>query len=251
MPKILLFPLALMLLPAWAFGAQPDVTVELQNSIYTIRVNHAAPLSAVLEKFCKKSSTDCEGQPSVDTLVAPGTISGAWAEVISKLLEGTHLNYVASASSGAVPGKLEISAPSAATTTAPVPSVGQSSQAPGYEEPQPAVPEMIAVQESNPNMEEPGGSDAGSAQMPSTAYTQGSGAASASAAIAPFADSHGRPIAVSNEAVEYLPIPDSQNRPIPVNHDLLPGVPFADSRGNPIALQTGGTPDLAIPLQHH
>lgn len=233
-------------LPAQSAAAASAVSVESAGDRIELRVTAQISLSDVITRFCQSTHTQCEGINNTQgIMVAPILVRGSRNEVISSLLDGTHLGYLATQpSSSDKQGMLLIQAPTVAVgptvTAASILSVSE----PGATPLSPAgslQPENTSSNEQ-PNGDQQNGvapatwntgvaANAG-ASFASTTGTAGSPLTSVvepgdpTLSGMPFPDSHGNIIPVRHEPEQYLPFPDSQGRPIAANPNAPQVSPF-------------------------
>lgn len=255
MGRIRLLLLFILVLAVVVEAQQKPVNVNRDSSGIKITVRSAASLSELLSELCKSTASDCEGVDGMPALVvAPLEMSGSWNEVLSKLMEGSGINYVAEPPGKEKRGRLLIrgSVPS----SRPEPTLMQSqpfvTQTPPAAEPTPppsviegpapeerteiSSPDTVARPSSSFGMSHAStfsGSGEGYLPFPD-ARGNAIPAKDEPAQYLPFPDARGNPIPVKNESPQYLPFPDSRGRPIPVKNEPQQYLPFPDSKGNPI-----------------
>lgn len=78
-------------------GAPGDISaIEITRAIDTVvlQVHEALDLEAVLTTVCQEIPAECEIDPAARNVVIPPLVfGGSWTNIVSKLVEGTKLNY--------------------------------------------------------------------------------------------------------------------------------------------------------------
>ena len=228
-----------------------QVRVTGHANALQVEVPEQASLSTVLSSVCREQKIKCTGTETLAGYKGPAmTVEGTLRQVVSKLLEGTDVNYEFSRSADG--GATEISflghAPHG-TTGVPSPAAAaepkrpmplHSMPFPGKAGPAPAAPS----DEPAPAPTGPGVSSASpapDAQSPAadaqsdeernlraiTDMFKGTGN-SEPAQFLPFPDSHGQPIPVVDpqEKPAVLPFPDQFGNPIPAKPPVKDASPF-------------------------
>jgi hypothetical protein len=211
-----------------------------------VKVPDQAPLSTVLSSVCQEQKLKCTGTETLTSYRGPAmTVDGTLRQVISKLLEGTDVNYEFSRS--AEGSATEISflghAPrgtaAVPSSTAPEkpdhPVILHSRPFPGP--PQPNAPQTTSPQSSPPHSElRPRAPGAGNAAVnPAGSGPQADNASAATMLFTGTGDT---------TPGQYQPFPDQNGQPIPINNTPATTLPFTDQHGNPIPVKpaTGGSP---------
>jgi hypothetical protein len=84
-----------------------DIAVEYQYPYLTVQVSRPTHLLAILEELCQRTEASCDLGPQLAEIpFAPVTVRGTWFEVVSKLLEGTKLDFATIAPSPRQAGRL-------------------------------------------------------------------------------------------------------------------------------------------------
>src|SRR5271170_6088478 len=89
----------------------PTVKVEFtpEHTYLVLQVGGSTSLATVLQEFCKTTDAACDGLSfAANITVWPVEIQGSWSEVLSKLMEGSHLNFATIAPHDARGGRLLI-----------------------------------------------------------------------------------------------------------------------------------------------
>ena len=75
----------------------PDAVQVYKNaSVFHVRISKSTSLEQILARICSEADARCEGLSLTSELPAsPSDISGSWSEIVTRLMEGTELNYVA------------------------------------------------------------------------------------------------------------------------------------------------------------
>jgi len=256
-------------LPAWAQPAPVAVQIIERDDTVAVQILQTAPLTAVLGEFCRQTHADCEGADAAANIeLAPINVVGSWEQVMAKLMEGTHMNYVAmpaTAASGArllITGRaLSLEAPQATSIANATRSDGSTVSSSGISlnadstgaagEDSIASP-VAAAEDTGAELapvQEPVVATAPSdtsplATTPSPRGSVHSGTATdlmgnpvpqyAGLAYFPFPDGNGELIAASNEPTTWSPFPDS-------NGSLIPASGEAPSHSNPFPAKPGAT----------
>jgi hypothetical protein len=230
--------------------AQEAATIKVafasQQSYVTLQVTGSTNLAAVLEEFCKNTGTACEGITFASKItVLPTEIRGSWTEVLSKLMEGAHLNLAFLVPHGGQGGKLLILG-----LGAPIDETDITSGRPALfvenglarSQPEGNTGSNASQVENEPvNMassaEPASGGDAGT---PTSAQGQQAQQEHSAAAL-PFPDSSGNPATPQDAQPGFLPFPDSKGNPMPVNDVPARFLPFPDSNGSSIPVRPGAS----------
>jgi len=102
----------------WAGSSGPVIARE--GSQTAIELTQATDLRNLLEHVCARTDMQCEISPDAASIIVPAIrISGVLPEVVSKLMEGTNLNYIIVAASASQPARLIVTAQSTAPTSLP------------------------------------------------------------------------------------------------------------------------------------
>jgi len=242
--------IAVLVLVSALTNAQSAATVQVtsESSKVKVVVVQTTPLRTVLEDVCRETKAICNGTEIAGSqTVSPMSISGTWSEVISRILDGTGLNYAAGAPSGNTPPQLLIQGiatavdPPRPMQEQPAESVAMGSMAqPSSEQPQPA---------SNSSSENPDSQSANAGNGYSSPMQPNWNNGSSGASYLPFPDRNGRPVALSTESASYLPFPDNNGKPIPLppasgQSNVLP---FPDANGRPITVSPDPPQYLPFP----
>lgn len=230
--------LVVSFLAAGAIAQSSSQTTRISSNAnkVTITVLQETDLRSVLDSLCREAKATCSGTEMAGAQkVSPMSASGTWSEVISELLEGTHLNYVTGAPSGDTPPQLLIQG--VATAISPVsPTQDQASQAVNVESatlqpPASEGPQMASSEGANNSAAAaPLSAAADNTYLPGAAFDMGGGTG-----VLPFPDANGKPIVLSAEPGRYLPFTDN-GKPIPIPAPAQSNVlPFSDN-GKPIVL---------------
>jgi len=205
-------------------------------------------LRTLLEDFCRETKANCSGTEIAGTqTVSAMSVTGTWSDVVSRILDGTRLNYAAGAPSGNTPPQLLIQGVATAIDPPRPMQPEQPSDAvamgnPGFSMAQPSSSEQ--PQPANNSPESPDTANAGNGSFAMSASPEnGSGGVS----YLPFPDRNGRPIAVPTEPAAYLPFPDNGKLipiPAPVQSNVLP---FPDANGKPIVVSSEPAQYLPFP----
>ena len=110
------------------------VRVQIRSTQVKLTVGATISLDIVMAELCKQTRSMCEGVPLVSHFqIVPMSVSGSWQEVVSRLMQGTGLDFIASSSSAGAPGTLILRVPSTLTSqaqpAAPAPVAGASEAA--------------------------------------------------------------------------------------------------------------------------
>jgi hypothetical protein len=241
------------------------VTVSQSGSQITVTVSRPVPLSDVLDELCRGTNANCSGTEQATSLtVGAQKLSGDWRQVLSSLLVGSDLNYVASTGPGSTAGALAI--------------VGIASEviASAPHADHPAQREALVAERENANLpladelplptttadatEASRDADAvasstgtaliGASGQPSAGAARGNVSAVTSDASAelvlPFPDSFGNPVPVSNQAPEYLPFPGADGNPVRASNQPAQYLPFPGADGKPVRAST--QPEQYLPF---
>ena len=192
---------------------------------------------------CKQQQIKCTGTESLAAFHMPEmSVEGSLRQVVSKLLEGTDVNYSVSRNpQGAMSEIAFLGKAPRGSVVAPAPEVSAS-------EPDPAVPIHSghydpAVAAANRAAQRARGIEepvvpAGDAPTPSDTQDNqqppqqqivgGPGASTGSPAqIQPFPDSSGQPIPANTATPNVQPFPDSNGQPIPSSSSQKAGSSFS------------------------
>ena len=224
---------------ATSAAAQP-VQVTSHGDQLEVNVPDQAPLSTVMSSVCSEQKIKCTGTETLTTYRGPAmSVEGTLRQVISKLVEGTDVNYEFSRSAdggatsiaflGHAPkGSAPVPTPEAPPTPAFKPL--HSHPFPGNVPTQPPPPPQSELEEPTPDVSpvEPAGATNAEAQ----ASTGAPGQSAPKGATMLFTGSGGQP-------QPYLPFPDAQGHPIPVSNTPAQYLPFPDQFGNPIPVKPG------------
>src|SRR5579859_1332951 len=232
-------------------NAQSAATVQVtsDNGKVKVVVEQTAPLRTVLENLCRETKAICSGTEIAGSQsVSPMSVSGTWSEVISRILDGTGLNYAAGAPSGNTPPQLLIQ------------GVATAIDPPRPMQEQPSEPVVMGSSDSSmaqPSPSEQPQSNSSSENLDSQAAMGSSGYSSPmqpngdnnsnGVSYLPFPDKNGRPIALSAEPASYLPFTDNGKLtpvPAPVQSNVLP---FPDANGKPIVVSPDPPQYLPFP----
>jgi hypothetical protein len=247
---------------AFVRAAEPAsaVRVSVSATSWTIRILEPTSLQAVLEAICKESQTVCTIAPDFKSdLVVPMSVQGAPTVVLSKLLEGTKVNYSYVPPSLKEAGKLIVDSAPAGPPENNAPSMAS------MPETQPGAMNETAPSETteagmSPSVAEP----AMNLPPPTTARSSGFEIPSGSQVL-PFMGPHGRflvaPVGNQNSTVSpfmdargnFVSIPSNSGTsvspfldgnggflPVPSNNSGGPALtPFMDKNGNFIPLPSG------------
>ena len=224
------------------------VEVVSRGNQLQVKVPDQAPLSTVLSSVCQHQKVKCTGTETLTSYRGPAmTVDGTLREVISKLLEGTDVNYEFSRSSQG--SATEISflghAPrgTAAVPTPPAqekpdhPTILRSRPYPGSPGSPTASPQSTPPQSTPPQSQlrptTPGGSET------RTEGTQAAASSDNARAASMLFTGTG-----DNTPAQFQPFPDQNGQPIPINNTPATAQPFPDQHGNPIPVKpaTGGSP---------
>jgi hypothetical protein len=202
-----------------------------------VKVPDQAPLNAVMSSICQQQKLKCTGTETLASYHGPAmSVEGTLRQVISKLVEGTDINYEFSRSTegGATAIAFLGHAPKG---TAPVPVAEQPAPAPpprplhsrpfpgkfppeGSPAPQQAPAPQSQVIQPQPTLDPDSqvvaidtAQQKNSEEAAKILFT-GSGAADTG--VLPFPDQYGNPIPKADSAPAALPFPDQNGNPIPV-----------------------------------
>lgn len=231
-------------LPALAQQAAP-VAVQIIDRDATIAVQtlQNAPLTAVLEEFCRQTRADCEGTAAAaDIELPPIHAVGTWEQVIANLMQGTNLNYAAMPATAASGARLlitaralplEASQPSSVTNRAPdgrvAPPAGDPLNA-GSSEAAPDTPVAQPVAAAEDTNAELAPTDEPTAVAAASDSTLPSAAPRTSVNSGTATDLMGNPV-LQYAGPAYLPFPDGNGDLIVADNQPTTS-PFADSNGN-------------------
>ncbi len=222
--------------PASAATATPaPVQVTSSGNQLLVKVPDQAPLSTVMSSVCQEQKIKCTGTETLTTYRGPAmSVEGTLRQVISKLVEGTDINYEfsRSADGGATAIAFLGHAPKG---TAPVPTPEEPQPAPFkplHSRPFPGkVPPEAGPPPPQSELIQPEASPVLNSGEPATATNMDAHAQSApNGATILFTGSGSQP-------QPYLPFPDAQGHPIPVNDTPPATLPFPDQFGNPIPVK--------------
>ncbi len=271
--------LGIVMLLALAFPAsaqQPSPVVVKpmpEDATVAVHTSQNAPLSAVLDEFCRQTHSECEGTAAaVNIELAPMNALGTWAQVIAKLMEGVDLNYAAMPATAVSSARLLITG-RALSVKAPQPASAPNDAARSDGRPGPSssrsfnpngagaipdvsIPQQVAAAEDGaaeaapPQEPIPSAAAADSASSDSAASPPAGninlGAATdfmgnpvppySGPAYSPFPDGNGRLIPAGNQPITSSPFPDSNGNLIPVSKPVIP-------QGNPFPPELQGQPE--------
>jgi hypothetical protein len=202
-----------------------------------VKVPDQAPLSNVLSAVCSQQKIKCTGTETLTSYRGPAmTVEGSLRQVISKLLEGTDVNYEFSrtAEGGATAIAFLGHAPRG-TAPVPTPSGPQKPDHPTilHSHPYPGTPPSNTPPSTTPSNPPQSkmqiGPIPGQGSTPVATESQ-SAVQNANAAAHPLTGN-------DTAAAKYLPFPDQNGQLIPVNHTPETVQPFPDQYGNPIPLK--------------
>jgi hypothetical protein len=224
-------------------NAQSDATkqvrVDTHESQLTLTVFAPVALRVVVNEFCHRTGSHCEGTELATQLFPACSVTGTWRQIVAQLFEGTGLNYVASQGSSLFPASIAISRGSFASgsaRSAPYPTPAVSA-----EHGSPTVAQM-----SN-ELRDSDGTDSMESGQQTEAVTEGSVSALAgSPRFLPLPDEHGGaapagasvsgtpfPLAAASSTSDanregFLPFAGPDGRGIPAK-PAEPGNPFGPS----------------------
>ena len=226
-----------------------DVKVSAEHGLVHVRVSAAVDLSKILDRFCSQTHSECDGLSLAEGFqVRTLDAQGDWSQVVSRLMEGSRLNYAAVSPNGAEAGRLLIQGMAVGLTASDAnrgavaaPEMESSATATVPSEAAVATAEQsLSPTESNTSPYEPApqesqsGSGSFAHVSPATGMT-GSPLSSDMSAVAGnfpppqvllFPDTHGNPIPVADPEPQVLPFPDAHGTPIPVKESPAAGSPF-------------------------
>ncbi len=222
-------------------AAQP-VKVTSHGDQLEVNVPDQAPLSAVMSSVCQEQKIKCTGTETLTSYHGPAmSVEGTLRQVISKLVEGTDINYEfsRSAEGGATSIAFLGHAPKG---SAPVPTPEErpapaftplhSHPFPGKVPTQPPPPPpQSELQEPTPDVN-PSQSTASASNTEAQANTEAPGQSLPKGETMLFTGAGG-------PTQPYLPFPDAQGNPIPTSDNPPTVLPFPDQFGNPIPVKPG------------
>ncbi len=218
------------------------VQVTSHGDQLQVKVPDQAPLSTVMSSVCQEQKLKCTGTETLTTYHGPAmSVEGTLRQVISKLVEGTDINYEfsRSAEGGATAIAFLGHAPKG---SAPVPTVPEPAPTrprplhsrpfpgnpPSQAGPPPAGPQSQLIEpEAMPDPEaQPTTVDPEQAKRSERAAAMlSTGSGNPSNNVLPFPDAQGTPIPISNTPATMLPFPDQFGNPIRVKPGAV-GSPF-------------------------
>lgn len=236
------------------------VIIVYHAPFVTVRVTHTTSLYAVLEKFCQHTQAHCEitselAEAAAEQLVSPMTVEGAWAEVVTKLMEGRKLNYASLSPTRRERGELLVEARSPVTKAPQQEARGPVGAAGADEVVESGGVRMGRRRRLTSSADSRGGADAPGlsggpsassyrrARQPRLSDQSGTGVSFVQnpATVAFFPDASGgasSTLPTTESGSPVLPFPDSNGNPIPVEKGQpRTFLPFPDSNGLPIPVQ--------------
>jgi hypothetical protein len=222
-----------------AESGAPAVTVHYRAPALTVQINESVAVRTVLEKVCLETRARCDGLELITgDVAAPLALSGTWSEVVTKLLEGTSLNYFS------MPGRLLIQQRSAAGPQADAPHREFTRDEKESNELRSETPSAPPRFVSEPRRGEEKDSDEadGSAGSPASDIRSGGGGSAETSTgdgkSGPPGFMGGPVNPVPYAGPRYSPFPDSNGNPVLLNPNAPSNVsPFPDSRGMPVLLK--------------
>lgn len=232
-------------------AAKSPAAVEVVSSgnQLRVRVPDQAPLSTVMSSVCQQQKIKCTGTDTLTSYRGPAmTVEGTLRQVISKLLEGTDVNYEFSRTSeggataiaflGHAPrGTAPVPSPTAQDKPDHPPMPLHSRPFPGRP-PQPGNSPEISPPSNPPQSQlRPGAPGSTGTADPASGPVQSIDNATAAkmlftgtgdptpAQYLPFPDQNGQPVPINNTPATAQPFPDQNGKPIPVK-PTQPGSPF-------------------------
>ena len=225
-----------------------DVNVSAERGLVQVRVSATVDLTKVLGRFCSQTHSECDGLSLAEGFqVRSLDTKGDWSQVVSRLMEGSGLNYAAVSPNGAEAGRLLIQGKAVGLTASDVnrgavagPEIESSAAEPVPSDVAVATAELSSSPtESNTSSYEaaPQQSQGGSTSFANSSLTNGmmgspltSDMSSVAGNFRPpqvllFPDAHGNPIPVTDSEPQALPFPDAHGNPVPVK-ESPGGSPF-------------------------
>ena len=216
-------------------AATSPVEVKSHGNQIEVKVPDQAPLSTVMSSLCQQQKLKCTGTETLTSYRGPAmSVEGTLRQVISKLVEGTDINYEFSRSTegGATAiaflGHAPKGTPPVPTTEQPAPPVGRPLHSrpfpgnipPGAGTPPPQTPgPQSQVVQPHAELEAESSSAVDPEQQrqaEDAARVLATGSGNPDAGVLPFPDAYGNPIPKSDQAPTVLPFPDQHGNPIPV-----------------------------------
>ncbi len=222
--------------------AAASVKVTSHGSQLQVTVPDQAALSTVMSSLCQEQKIKCTGTETLATYRNPAmTVEGTLRQVISKLVEGTDINYEFSRSAeGSATAIAFLGHAPKGTTPVPAapepvherPQILHSRPFPGKVPPPQTGPQTPPQAELLPENQVPSSGSQG--VVADTATKTGSNSAAAFLSTGTG----------NTEPARYQPFPDHNGQPIPVNNTPQTMLPFPDRFGNPIPAKPaiGGSP---------
>jgi hypothetical protein len=226
--------------PAATAPAPAPVPVEVKShgNQIEVKVPDQAPLSTVMSSLCQQQKLKCTGTETLASYHGPAmSVEGTLRQVISKLVEGTDINYEFSRSAeggataiaflGHAPkGTAPVpnaEAPAAPPPPRPIhsrpfpgrlppPGTGPAPDTPPA--PQPQAPQPQA--ELEPEAQHAAVDPEQQRQSEEAAKILFTGSGNPDTGVLPFPDAQGNPIPKTDSAPTVLPFPDQHGNPIPV-----------------------------------
>lgn len=220
--------------------ANAGVQVSSQGNQLQVKVPEQAPLSDVLSSVCREQKIKCTGIETLTTYRGPAmSVDGTLRQVISKLLEGTDVNYEFSraAEGGATAIAFLGHAPHGTAAVPAPPGIEKPDHPPLlHSRPFPGKPPQEAAPPSNPPQSQVLPANPSEGSEPTTAPTS---AAQNEAAAKYLVTGSG-----DKTPPKYLPFPDQNGNPVPVSKTPVTVLPFPDQNGKPIPVKPsqGGSP---------
>lgn len=223
------------------------VQVASQGKDLKVDVPDQTPLSTVMAAVCKQQKIKCTGAESLGSFRGPAmSVEGPLRQVVSKLLEGTDVNYELARTAQGTPSEITFLG-HAPRGTAAVPTASAPEPAT-----QPTFMHSRAYPGGPPRSQPPDAPQPPTTPAPSDNNASGTPASPPQAALDPQAEALRSQKAAAemftgsgNTApAQYQPFPDSHGQPIPLTDVKPTALPFPDQFGNPIPLKqpTGGSP---------
>jgi hypothetical protein len=247
--------------PASAQQAAPVVVkVIYRDATVAVQTLQNAPLTAVLEEFCRQTRTDCEGTAAAATIELPPIHAlGTWEQVLVQLMEGTNLNYAAMPATAASDARLLITgralspeAPQQASAANGAPrSNGRVSSASSDPfnangagtTPDASIPQQVTTAEDTAAEVAPTQGPFAVAVASDTAPPDTTAPASPREVILGTAtDFMGNPVP-QYAGPAYFPFPDGDGHLIPAGNQPINSSPFPDSNGNLIPVSKPPIPN--------
>jgi hypothetical protein len=215
------------------------VQVISRGNQLEVKVPDQAPLSTVMVSVCQQQRIKCSGTETLGSYRGPAmSVEGTLRQVISKLLEGTDVNYEFSrtADGGATAIAFLGHAPKG-TAAAPTSQPPQPEHPPLlHSRPYPGKPPDGAGPPQSELRPEAPGDEGNLSAEDGNATVQSQQAAQAASMLA---------TGTGNKVpAQSLPFPDAQGQPMPVNNTTPTSQPFPDQFGNPVPVKPspGGSP---------